>query len=259
MASDIEKHERVFYAYARALTGKSGYDPAMALKIAHTEKVVENARFILATLEQDDSFGRSAILGALYHDVGRFEQYLRHHTFRDAQSCNHGQLGARIMKKMAFLTDESPVTRREALLAVLLHNRFSLPAAIAGRQRRICELVRDADKLDILRVMDEHINGARPGNTAVVLGLPDSDGIYSENVINDAISGTTAAYADLRSVNDFRLLLGTWYNDLSFAGSRQKYIGDGHARRIILGLPASGPYAAARAALLERIFGESGQ
>ena len=256
MTPDIEKHERAFYAYAAELARKSDDDPAMILKITHTRKVVEYASHILSSIQADPLCTRSALLGALYHDVGRFEQYLRYGTFRDAQSCNHGQLGVRIIKKMAFLAQESVQVRRNVLAAVLLHNRFALPADM-GARRIVCEIVRDADKLDILRIIDEHLNSDRPGKPTVILWLPDTDAIWSTKVIDAVLDGVTASYADLRTVNDFRLLLGTWYNDLSFAASRQRYVGDGHARRIILGLPAAGPYEAPKKALLGRIFGEN--
>lgn len=40
-----------------------------------------------------------ATLIGLLHDIARFEQYTKYHTFKDAESIDHGDLGAEILKK----------------------------------------------------------------------------------------------------------------------------------------------------------------
>ena len=117
----------------------------------------------------------------------------------------------------------------------------------------VARTVRDADKLDILRVMDEHLSGPRPYCPTVVLGLPDTADKVSGKVLEDALQGRVASYADLRSVNDFRVLLGTWLDDMHFACSRRLFAESPHAERLLLGLPQEGPYAAVRACLLRRL------
>jgi hypothetical protein len=192
----------------------------------------------------------ACLLAALYHDVARFEQYLRWHTFRDRESCNHGQWGVRILKRERRLKDEDPAVRKLVLAAVGLHNRFALPAGLPEGMARICHAVRDADKLDILRVMDEHLSGPRPYCPTVVLSLPDDPALHSDKVLDDALAGRVASYADLKSVNDFRVLLGTWFYDMHFPASRARFVGEGHARRLLADLPATPAYAAARDHLL---------
>ena len=59
-----------------------------------------------------------------------------------------------------------------------------------------------------------------------------------------------AAYAALRCVNDFRLLLGTWFFDLHFATCRRKFLHDGYADNLLRRMPDSVPQAAARDHLL---------
>lgn len=61
-----------------------------------------------------------------------------------------------------------------------------------------------------------------------------------------------AAYADLCSVNDFRLLLGTWFFDMHFACRRQ-FVEDGHALNLLRGLPTNAPYGQARETMLEKL------
>ena len=252
---DISCHEAWFAAYAAREREKEcrrdGGDPSpMDLKLHHTMQVLAHARAIVAGGRFAPPLDRACLLAALYHDVARFEQYLRWHTFRDRESCNHGQWGVRILKREQRLKDETPAVRKLVLAAVGLHNRFALPAGLPEGMARICHAVRDADKLDILRVMDEHLSGPRPYCPTVVLSLPDDPALHSDKVLDDALAGRVAAYADLKSVNDFRVLLGTWFYDMHFPASRARFVAEGHARRLLTELPATPAYAAARDHLL---------
>lgn len=257
---DIKGHKDWFMAYATEQCAKEeaaqqGDVAPMLLKLRHSHAVLENAERIVAGENFSPSLGRVCLLAALYHDVGRFEQYLRYHTFKDKLSCDHGQLGVRILKREQRLLDEAPGIRRAVLAAVGLHNRFALPSGLAGLTAAAAHVVRDSDKLDILRVMDEHLTGPGPYNPTVVLSLPHTPGLYSEAVLKAAAENRVAAYADLRSVNDFRLLLGTWFFDMHFTSSRRQFVEDGHARNLVLGLPNDAAYGRARELMLKKIGG----
>ena len=254
----IGDHEEWFAAYAAdrcvvEASRPSGDVGPMRLKIRHSMAVLNNARRMVSCEQFSAVQGRICLLAALYHDVGRFEQYLRFHTFKDKESCNHGQLGVRILKQEKRLDGEDSSTRKAVLAAVALHNRFALPEGLPDDMAIAAHVVRDADKLDILRVMDEHLKGPKPYNPTVVLSLPDDADLYSEAVIQAAFEERVAAYADLRSVNDFRLLLGTWFFDMHFDSSRKQFVEDGHALNLLHGVPDAPPYKAARQALLEKL------
>ena len=248
---DIASHLAWFAAYAAKKTAQEKGDASpMDLKLQHTMNVLENARRIVEGEKFDPATARLCLLAALYHDVGRFKQYLRYHTFRDRESCNHGQMGVRILKAQGCLNGECPETRRLVMAAVGMHNRFALPAHTPPLVARITNVVRDADKLDILRIMDEHLSGPPPYNPTVVLQQPDDPTIASEAVLAAVFEHRVAAYAALRCVNDFRLLLGTWFFDLHFATCRSQFLQDGHARNLLRRMPSTVPQAAARDHLL---------
>lgn len=253
-AGDIRQHELWFADYVeRQHALCEGDDGPMRLKERHTRAVLGYAR----RMAREEGFApyivRACLLAALYHDVARFAQYLRYGTFRDRDSRNHGLWGAAILKREGRLAQEDETVRRLVLAAVALHNRYALPASLPDAMARVAWTVRDADKLDILRVMDEHLSGPRPYCPTVVLGLPDAADRVSGKVLEDALNGRVAAYADLLSVNDFRVLLGTWLGDMHFASSRRLFAESPHAVRLLEGLPQEGPYAVARACLLQRL------
>ncbi len=257
-ACDISAHENWFAVYAASKCAVESANPRgdvgpMHLKIRHSMAVLENARRMVACENFSSVQRRVCLLAALYHDVGRFEQYLRFHTFKDKESCDHGQMGVRILKQEKRLNDEDPLVRKAVLAAVSLHNRFALPRGLPELTATAAHVVRDADKLDILRVMDEQLSGPGPYHPTVVLSLPDVPDVYSEAVLRAVSEGRVAAYADLRSVNDFRLLLGTWFFDMHFASSRRQFVEDGHALNLLRGLPDHAPYGQARQAMLEKL------
>ena len=248
---DISSHLAWFKSYAAEKTAQEKGDTSpMNLKLRHSLNVLENARRIVEGEKFDTATARLCLLAALYHDVGRFEQYLRHHTFRDRESCNHGQMGVRILKAHGCLKQESPQNRKLIMAAVGMHNRFALPAHTPALVALVTNVVRDADKLDILRIMDEHLSGPAPYNPTVVLQQPDDPTIASEAVLQAVFEHRVAAYAALRCVNDFRLLLGTWFFDLHFVSSRRKFLEDGHAENLLRRMPGTVPQAEARDCLL---------
>ncbi|MDR3358912.1 MAG: HD domain-containing protein [Desulfovibrio sp.] len=249
--TDISRHERWFANYAALKRAEARDDTApLDLKIRHTGRVLANAREIVGSERFSSLVARSCLLAALYHDVARFEQYLRYHTFKDKESRNHGLMGVKVLKRERPLDGEERIVRHTVLAAVALHNRFALPRRLPESLHPAARVVRDSDKLDILRVIDEHLGGPKPYCPTVVLSLPDSPDIVGEAVLDAALAGRVAAYADLRSVNDFRLLLGTWFFDMNFPASRNRFVRDGHAARLLEALPPTGPYGPAREYLL---------
>ncbi len=251
MDINIDKNIDTFKAYAEArMAEEKGDVSPMLLKKRHTMRVLANARNIIEAERPPLPLARATLLAALYHDVARFEQYLRYKSFRDAQTCNHGLLGIKIIKKEQMLAGENKNVAGLAMAAIGLHNRFALPAALAPSLLFAANVVRDADKLDILRVMDEHLGGPGPHNPAVVLSLPDDPLLHSEKALSAALSGHVASYSDLKSVNDFRLLLGTWFYEMHFETSRKRFREDGHALKLVSHISQNPVYARACAGIL---------
>jgi len=250
--ADITRHEQWFAAYAAGKIAEAGTDAEpLRLKCEHTRRVLAGAGEIVDAEYFPPDLARATLIAALYHDVGRFDQYLRYRTFNDRISCNHAILGIRIINQKGCLDGEE--MRQTIGAAVALHNRFALPPALPDDLRRITLVVRDADKLDILRLMDEELHGEGKSARAVVYGLPDNPARASNKIIAAALAGRPASYGDLQSVGDFRLLLSAWIFEMNFTASRQRFATDGHARRLLEGLPADSPYGPARAMLLARL------
>ncbi len=248
-----------FFSYSREFVSADPLVNAhLALKEAHTGRVLANAAAIAeAEPAFADAFLRRALLvAALFHDVGRFAQFSRWQTFSDAHSCNHGTLGAKTIRARGFLDAEPPALRQVVLAAVAVHNRLGVPAAVSGPLLPVLLAVRDADKVDILRIMAENLGpGAVPDKT-VLLHLSDEPAAFSPAVLDAFERGRTALYRDMRFYNDFRILLCTWLHDLRFAASFALVREQGHLDTVIDGLASlPGIQAKARRMVKEKFAG----
>ncbi len=140
----------------------NGYDLSnikISLKISHTYRVADISVRIADSINADKSF---AWLLGLLHDIGRFEQIKRFDTFLDKNSIDHAEFGADILFQEGMINEYltavdgiTPEHRTIAEKAIRLHNKLSLPSDLSDNERLYTELLRDADKADIYRVLTE--------------------------------------------------------------------------------------------------------
>ncbi len=126
------------------------------IKQEHTHQVCLNAVRIAEDLGLDQQETRLAETIALFHDVGRFSQYQQYKTFDDSISVNHAVLGAKLLVENNVLRDLPKHDQDIIVRSVTLHNVFALPEGLDERSLLFARLIRDADKLDILRVVIEY-------------------------------------------------------------------------------------------------------
>lgn len=163
MKIDREKVKRVFAEYVRHYDAE---DPKIRLKILHTYKVSELCGEIAADLlKPDKQQGETSVqkdidlawLMGMLHDIGRFEQVRRYHTLMDAASVSHAALGVEILFEEGmlkrFITAEPEDPDVDVLrAAIAFHSDYRIPADLDERTRMFCQILRDADKIDIFRV-----------------------------------------------------------------------------------------------------------
>lgn len=198
-------------------SGEPDFQRQMNLKKEHTRRVCHEITYIATELELGEESLFPARVSALFHDIGRFAQYARYQTFVDSASVNHAILGTRILKKNGVLSDLEKSMRNLILKVIAFHNRASLPGNEAENILFFSRLLRDADKLDIWRILtDYYQKGAdREKNSAIELSLPDTPGI-SRQVYQRLIQGRCIDFASMKNLNDFKLLQAGWVFDVNF-------------------------------------------
>jgi hypothetical protein len=189
------------------------------LKIEHTYKVRGVIQRLATSLQMHPDECNLASAIAICHDVGRFPQYLQFGTFNDASSVNHAILSVQTLKTENVLDALPPNLQQILFQSVGLHNVFQVPPNLSFELRKFVSLIRDADKLDIWRVIIEYCSSPREDRaSAVVWELPDT-GYCSEDAIAEVVSGKMLDRRFLKTADDFKLLQLSWVFDLNFADS----------------------------------------
>lgn len=146
--------EQTFAAYTAKYNPA---DPKIKLKIDHTYRVATFCDSIARSLNLSDEDRDIAWLCGMLHDLGRFEQIKRYGTFNDSQSIDHAKLSADLLFEEHLADDyvygfEQDAMRPVIELAIRSHSAYRLPEKISAREKMFCDILRDADKIDIFRV-----------------------------------------------------------------------------------------------------------
>jgi hypothetical protein len=188
----------------------------MMLKVAHTRRVCEAILTIGGSLDLSREDISIAETCALLHDIGRFEQYKRYRTFLDHKSIDHAALGADVIQDLHVLEGIEPETAEMIVRTVKYHNRATLPENETSRGLLFLKLVRDADKVDIWRVVTEYYHrSGNQRNRSIELDLPDAPQV-SDAVYDALMNRTFVKMSELKTLTDFKLLQMGWVYDLNF-------------------------------------------
>ncbi len=179
------------------------------LKIEHTYRVSELCEKIAQSLNLSPEDVNIAWLLGMLHDVGRFEQLRLYNTYLDAQSIDHAMYGADILfGSENHSTDHHNVAAHDrglirtyidsdvedALLeaAIRYHSLYRLPENLDSRTKTFCQILRDADKIDILKVNVDY-------SLEEVLDLKSAK-IKTETVSEDVMNAFFEGHAVLHSL-----------------------------------------------------------
>ena len=219
---DFGEIRRRYADYVDRYRDGNGALPAlMELKRVHTDKVVDAARAIAEGEGFQGAELEKGLLAALLHDAGRFEQIRRYGTFNDAQSVDHAVLSRQVAVDEGWTADE------DVLAAILYHNRRELPDGMAPARARLCHLVRDADKLDIFRVLEDQLARNPDLSQDAFWGL--QPGEPSAQVVAAILARRPVDYGLIRTLADFVLIQVGWIrNSLHFATTRRLAAERGH-------------------------------
>lgn len=170
---DRDRIRQVFCSYTEQYDLS---DRKVELKIDHTYRVADLCEQIAREEALPEQEAQLAWLLGMLHDVGRFEQLLQYGTFLDARSVDHAALGADVLfregKIRDYVIDEGEDTLIET--AIRVHNAYRLPE-LDERTKKLCNILRDADKIDILKVNAE-------------IPLEEIYGVTTESLRHEAVS-----------------------------------------------------------------------
>ena len=209
------------------------------LKEQHTERTCKEIVLLGRESGLSDEDLLLAETAALFHDIGRFPQWKYYSTFIDSESADHALLGLEVVSEHEVLKVLSPEERQIVELAIRLHNVRRLPTSLSQRQYLFSRLLRDADKLDIWRVVIEELEGR--GNLVETLAgdIPMSNSV-SREIVTELKEGRVPDFRSVRNRNDMILLRLCWVFDLNFAISCRLVLERCFIERLCSNLPAQG-------------------
>ena len=175
----VINRKNVINAFAEYVRNYDPSDEKIKLKIDHTYRVAGLCQRIAESLGLSESDVDIAWFLGMLHDIGRFEQIRRFGTFNDVLSVDHAEFGADLLFREGLIRkfaegyyEECELARsgnEEAEqiiknnehhnkdtglleMAIRQHNKYRVKEDLTERQRMFCDILRDADKVDIFKV-----------------------------------------------------------------------------------------------------------
>ncbi len=196
--------------------------PPLTLKLNHTQHVATMAREIAQELRwSPDDIRLSEALGWL-HDVGRFSQFAEFGHLYDATSVNHGQRGLEIVRDSGILSPLSTACQNRLLDGIRHHNAKSIPASVSPDSLPFLKLIRDADKLDIYRVVIDGLAKDGLQELANIWPHIDLHGPISSRLLQEIQTQSHVDFVHVKSLADFLLLQAFWIYELEYAPTRDR-------------------------------------
>lgn len=147
MEIDLEKAKERFLEYTEI------YDldnENIKRKQVHSLRVMKISEKIAKSINLSEQEVKVATLIGLLHDIARFEQYTKYHTYNDLDSIDHGDLGVQILEKDLRNYIETDKYDNIIKEAIKNHNKYQISEEITDKENLFAKIIRDADKIDIL-------------------------------------------------------------------------------------------------------------
>lgn len=264
MRIDRKKVENSFIRYTEKYDLQ---DLKIQLKVEHTFHVAELCDQIARSLALSEEDIDLAWLMGMLHDLGRFEQLRQYGTFSDADSVDHAALAVKLLFEEGLIEEYLPASviyenggglsasdrkgeplsapdrKGEPLsgsdqkgdahsllrTAIANHSAYRLEQGLSRREEQFCHILRDADKLDIFRVIVEKdmdkIYHFSPGQLA------------QSGVTEEVVQAFREHHAVLRSLKkkpaDFVVGNAALAFELVFPISRRLAIEQGYLKKIL--------------------------
>jgi len=195
----MEREMKLFNEYVKQFDFNN---TKIRYKFHHSYRVMEITKKIASSLKLNEEDTYIATLAALLHDIGRFSQITNYDTFYDHKSTDHGDEGERVLKENDFI---KKFTTNEKIIDIILkstkyHNKYEIDSNLDEKTTLICKIVRDADKLDIMR---EQFNKVKEDKIVIRDSMIDSIcnkkicGIYDDETDADGITRALSWVFDL--------------------------------------------------------------
>ena len=148
---------------------------------------------------------------ALFHDIGRFQQYEIYKTFDDSISTDHAILSCKILYKKKILEKLNNITQKSIFTSLSQHNKKELSIKIKPEFLLFGALIRDADKISLFPFFIEKFPEIRKHEKD---NRPISNDIYNHVIKHQKIDRNKIV-----SLNDNIVYILSWFFDINLKQS----------------------------------------
>ena len=211
--------KRILDAFKRYTDAYDSSNGKIKLKVNHTYRVAGLCREIAVSIGLDLEDAALAWFIGMLHDIGRFEQIKRYDTFSDAASVDHAMLGADILFQEGKIRDYIDDDKEDGLIetAIRQHSLYRIDENLSECTKLFCNILRDADKIDILKVFSDT-------SMEEVYGVTHEE-VYTSEVSPEVMTSFFEHHATLRSLKktiiDFHVANISLVYELVFPGSKK--------------------------------------
>lgn len=212
---NIEQAKKAFRRYLEEFDVN---DPKISLKIVHTYGVISYMQQICDRMHCNEEDANLAYLIALLHDIGRFEQIRRFHSFEHT-TMSHAHFGCDLLFKENLIREFIVDPSYDAIIykAIYHHSDYKLPDMEDEKTLFFCKLIRDADKLDNCRVKLEDSIEVMLDETMEQVG---SESIC-DTVWQSCLNQESVLLADRQEKIDYWVSYIAYFFDINFKESFQ--------------------------------------
>jgi putative nucleotidyltransferase with HDIG domain len=228
----LENIRKWFGSYVKRYCPSDGkLHAVLQLKVDHSARVAMETYGIAHDLGWSAADCHTARALGLLHDIGRFEQFTKFGTFLDPKSVDHGELGYEVASTSDVLAHCSASEKEIILTGIRYHNRRVVPSTLSADVARFVKLVRDADKVDIIFIINDEMRRNRHKEYPEILLGTDMNGPPTPALIKQIREQRSASYENVRSLADMNLIRMAWVYDINYLPalrriSERKLLGD---------------------------------
>ena len=225
-----------FHEYTSSYFQNDDHSPYY-LKYIHSIKVSENARNIALEIGLTPQETDIAEIIGILHDIGRFDQFAKYNTFNDKVSLDHAEHSVNILEKNQIPGSFDRSIREIIIKSIRYHNKKDIPQEnLTDEETIFAKIIRDADKIDIYRVMAEQLKN--PEIDKKTLFLNQSEEItYSAPILEAVKHHKLANLQDMRTIADFRLIQLSWIFDINFPVTYKLLKSQGYFSYLLSSMP----------------------
>jgi HD superfamily phosphohydrolase YqeK len=210
----------------------------IVLKEKHTGYVTANCVELAKFLKLSTHDTELAEIIGLFHDVGRFRQFSIYKTFNDADSEDHAELALKVIDELEFFKELAAQDYEVLKFAIQNHNKKTVAPTDDERKMLFAKIIRDADKLDIYRVLEPFLaqeDADKMPQFIKSAGRLVAD--ISPDFVENFVTGNQADFRKIRTNGDRKIVRLMGLYDINFSWTMKKIVERDYIEKIVSNLP----------------------